>query len=174
MLQYKKTINSLSKGDRGRIMSKENEAKVLYNTLCQTLDNMKWHYSKEEDKFIIRTSAVGEDLSMKLFMKIDADRQVMYLKSPMPFNVPVDARDKLMTAVIMANYSMLNGSFEMDLTDGYLGFKMVVPYMESIISEKVCHYMITLSCSMTDKFNDKFKALVDGTMSLAEFSNFCK
>ena len=155
-------------------MSKEKEASSLYKTLCQTLDNMKWHYTKEEDKLIIRTSAVGQDLSMKLFMKIDADKQVMYLKSPMPFEVPAYAREKIMTAVIMANYTMLNGSFEMDLSDGYLAFKMVVPYMESIISEKVCHYMITLSCSMTDKFNDKFKALVDGTMTLNEFENFCK
>ena len=155
-------------------MSKESEAKILFGTLCQTLDNMQWHYNKEEDKFIIRTSAVGEDLSMKLFMKIDEDRQVMYLKSPMPFEVPADTRDKLMRAIIIANYSMLNGSFEFDLSDGYLAFKMVVPYMESIVSEKVCHYMITLSCSMTDKFNDKFKALVDGTMTLVEFENFVK
>ena len=108
-------------------MDKEKEAKSLYKTLCQTLDNMKWHYTKEEDKFVIRTSAVGDDLSMKLYMKIDAERQVMYLKSPMPFDIPAYVREKLSTAVIMANYSMLNGSFEFDLSDGYLAFKMVIP-----------------------------------------------
>ena len=155
-------------------MSNENEAKVLYKTLCQTLDNMKWHYTKEEDKFIIRTSAVGKDLRMELYMKIDADRQVMYLKSPMPFTVPVEQRDLLTKAVITANYTMLNGSFEFNVPDGYLGFKVVVPFMESIISEKVCHYMIMVSCDMTDKFNDKFKALVDGTMTLADFNAFCQ
>ena len=155
-------------------MSKEAEAKVMYNTLCQTLDNMRWQYSKEEDKLIIRTSAIGQDLSMKLFMKIDEDRQVMYLKSPMPFDIPEDCREMMMKAVIMANYSMLNGSFEFDLSDGYLAFKMVIPYMESIVSEKVCDYMVKLSCNMTDKFNDKFKALVDGTMNITEFEEFCK
>ena len=155
-------------------MSKESEARSLYKTLCNTLDNMNWGYNKEEDQFIIRTSAVGEDLSMNLFMKIDAERQVMYLKSPMPFAVPVPAREQITKAVVIANYSMLNGSFEFDITDGYLAFKMVVPYMESIISEKVCHYMITLSCSMTDKFNDKFKALVDGRITLHEFNLFCQ
>ena len=153
-------------------MSKEKEAQSLYKTLCQTLDNMNWHYNKEEDKFIIRTSAVGQDLSMKLFMKIDADRQVMYLKSPMPFEIPTYAREKLSTAVIIANYSMLNGSFEFDFADGYLAFKMVVPFMESIISEEVCKYMIVLSCSMTDKYNDKFLALVEGRMTLEQFAKF--
>ena len=155
-------------------MSKESEAKSLYNTLCQTLDNIKWHYDKEENDLVIRTSAVGEDLTMKLFMKIDADRQVMYLKSPMPFSVPSHLNDTLTKAVVTANYTMLNGTFELDLSDGYLGFKMVIPYMESIVSERVCHYMIMLSCQMTDKFNDKFKALVDGTMTYADFESFCK
>ena len=155
-------------------MSKENEALALYKTLCQTLDNMHWRYSKEEDKFVIRTSAIGKDLSMELFIKIDAERQVMYLKSPMPFVIPEQSRDMLAKAVVMANYTMLNGSFEYDLSDGYLAFKIVVPYMESIISEKVCHYMIMISCQMTDKFNDKFMALVDGNMTLDQFNAFCR
>ena len=155
-------------------MSKENEALALYKTLCQTLDNMRWHYTKEEDQFVVRATAIGNDLSMDLFMKIDAERQVMYLKSPMPFIVPAPLRDKLATAVVMANFTMLNGSFEYDLSDGYLAFKMVVPYMESIVSERVCHYMIMVSCQMTDKFNDKFMALVDNTMTLAEFAAFCQ
>ena len=155
-------------------MSKEMEAKALYKTLCQTLDNMKWTYNKEEEKFIIRTSAVGDDLSMKLMIKIDADRQVMYLKSPMPFAIPESARDRIGKAVLIANYSMLNGSFEFDFSDGYLAFKMVIPYMESIISEAVCKYMIVLSCSMTDKFNDKFQAVSEGRMTLDELQKFAE
>ena len=155
-------------------MNKQNEAQALYNTLCQTLDNMKWGYSKEEDVFVVRTKAIGNDLTMDLFIKIDADRQVMYLKSPMPYNVPSDSRDMLAKAVIMANYTMLNGSFEYDLSDGYLAFKMVVPYMESMLSECVCHYMIMVSCQMTDNFNDKFKALIDGKMTMDEFAEFCQ
>ena len=161
----------MRKGANG--MSKESEATTLYNTLCQTLDNMRWHYTKEEDNMVVRTTAVGQDLEMKLFMKIDVDRQVMYLKSPMPFDIPVDKRKDMLVAVAAANYSMLNGSFEFDMADGYLAFKIVVPFMESIISERVCHYMINLACQMTDKFNDKFKALVDGTMTLHEFNSFC-
>ena len=152
--------------------AKEMAANALYKTLCTTLDNMKWKYSKEEDKYIVRTSAVGDDLSMKLMMKIDAERQVMYLKSPMPFTIHENVRDLMGKAILIANYSMLNGSFEFDFSDGYLAFKMVIPYMESIISEAVCKYMIVLSCSMTDKFNDKFQALSEGRMTLAEFEKF--
>ena len=153
-------------------MSNSSTAKVLYSTLCQTLDNMQWNYDKEEEAFIIRTSAVGEDLSMKLMMRIDPDRQIMYLKSPMPFGIPVEKCDIIGKAVLIANFSMLNGSFEFNHHDGYLAFKMVIPYMGSIISEEVCKYMILLSCSMTDKFNDKFQLLAEGNMSIDEFEQF--
>ena len=155
-------------------MSKESEGKALFNTLCQTLDNMKWRYDTDEKNLVVRTTAVGKDLSMKLNMHVDAERQVMYLKSPMPFAIQENVRDTVAKAAIIANYTMLNGSFEFDFDTGYLAFKMVIPYMESMLSEKVCHYMIILSCNMTDKFNDKFQALVEGRMTLAEFESFAK
>lgn len=153
---------------------KLNEAKIVYRTLCATLDNMKWSYNKDEENLIVRTSAVGEDLAMKLYIKVDASRSVMYLKSGMPVTVPQDKIDDMMKAVIIANWAMLNGSFEMDRPDGYTAFKVVIPFMESIISEKVCHYMIRMSCDMIDKFNDKFVALVENRMTVEQFEEFTK
>lgn len=155
-------------------MSKEMEAKSMLKTLCQTLDKMSWHYNCDEEKSIVYTSAVGEDLSMKLYIKVDADRGVMYLKSGMPFDTPKDKINEMALAVIAANWSMLNGSFEMDMDDGYIAFKVVIPFMESIVSEKVCRYLINLSCDMIDKYNDKFKALAQGEMTLSEFIEFSK
>ena len=153
-------------------MSKEIEAKSLFKTLCTTLDNMQWRYDKDEENLAIHTSAVGDDLSMKINIRIDAERQVMYLKSPMPFAIPEKVRDTMAKACIIANYTMLNGSFEFDFSDGWLAFKMVIPFMESIISEAVCKYMILLSCNMTDKFNDKFQAIAEERMSLKQFETF--
>lgn len=153
---------------------KQSQAKVVYNTLCSTLDNKKWKYDKEEEKLIIRTGAVGDDLSMKLYIKVDADREVMYLKSPMPFNVPAERINDIMVAITIANWAMLNGCFEMDRNDGYCGFKMVIPFMESIISEQTCKYLINLSCNMIDKYNDKLLAVSQGKMTVAEFEEFAK
>lgn len=153
---------------------KLNEAKVVYGTLCSTLDNMKWKYNKEDDNLIVRTSAVGDDLSMKIYIKIDSDRGVMYLKSSMPFDVSQDKIDEMMKAVIIANWAMLNGSFEMDRSCGYIAFKVVIPFMDSLISEKVCKYMIDMSCRMIDTFNDKFLAVSESRMTIAEFEEFAK
>lgn len=153
---------------------KLSEAKVLYGTLCSSLDNRKWNYNKDDDELIVRTSAVGEDLTMKLFIKVDANRSVMYLKSPLPVNVTESNKNDVIFAVTAANWAMLNGMFEMDMADGYVGFKVVVPYMESLISEKLCKYLIDMSCRMIDIFNDKFVAVAEGRMTAAEFAEFAK
>lgn len=155
-------------------MAKYEEAKAMYKTLCQTLNNIEWRYNGEEkdDQFVVETAAVGSDLKMGLHILIEVDRQLMYLKSPMPFRAPEDKMDLLGKAVLIANYSMLNGSFEMDLSDGYIAFKIVVPFMSSMISTEVCRYMIIVSCNMVDCFNDKFQALCDGKMTLQEFQDF--
>lgn len=151
---------------------KLNEAKVMFNTLCSSLDKKNWKYNKDEENLIVRTSAVGDDLTMKLYIKVDAARSVMYLKSSMPFSVPQDKIMDMTQAVIIANWAMLNGSFEMDRSDGYIAFKVVIPFMESIISERVCKYMIDMSCDMIDKFNDKFLAVSEGRMTIDELQAF--
>ena len=155
-------------------MSRDFEAKAVFDTLCQTLDNMKWRYEKdmENGKYRVTTTAVGDDLTMKFIIRIDIERQVMYLKSPMPFPISENKRAEVGMATLIANYAMLNGCFEYDLVTGYLGFKLIIPFMDSIISEAACDYMIKLSCSMVDKFNDKFLAVSKSDMTLDEFQKY--
>lgn len=153
-------------------LNKKQDAKRTYTTLCTTLDNMKWKYQPDHENMVINTSAVGDDLSIKLRFVVSADRSVMYVKSPMPYNIPENARDIIGTAVNIANYSMLNGCFEYDRKEGYLAFKMVVPFENCVISEEVCHYMVVLTCRMVDKFNDKFLAVAKGNMRMEDFEAF--
>lgn len=153
---------------------KLSEAKIVFGTMCSMLDNRKWNYNKDEEKLIIRTSAVGDDLSIKIYIKVDANRSVMFLKSPMPFTTTRRNVYDVMEAVTIANWAMLNGMFEMDIDQGYVGFKVVVPFMESIISEPLCKYMLDMSCRMVDTFNDKLVAVAEGRMTINEFATFAK
>ena len=152
--------------------TKERDARKTYETLCRTLDNMKWTYNPDHEKMVITTTARGDDLTIKLRFVVSEDRGVMYVKSPMPYEIPELGRDVTGVAVNIANFSMLNGCFEFDRHEGYLGFKMVVPFENSVISEEVCHYMVVLTCRMVDKFNDKFLAVAKGNMRLADFEEF--
>ena len=152
--------------------TKAQEARAIFNTLCQTLDNMKWTYSPNPDKMVVRTGARGEDLPMDLFLVVDPDMRVMCVRSPMPYQIPQDTRDVVGVAVNIANLSMLNGCFEYDRDHGHLLFRAVAPFHNCQLSQEVCRYMVTLTCSMVDRFNDKFLSVAKGNMTLAAFKEF--
>lgn len=156
-------------------MSKQSEAKALFGTLCRTLDEMQWKYAKEQnDNYIIRTTVQGKEFNMMLYLVIDTERQMMYLKSPLPFVAPQERRVQVAQALIAANFRMLNGSFEMDPDDGYIAFKLVVPFAESIISQVTCKYMVLIGCRMTDMFGGAIGRVADGSQTPQWFEQFCK
>lgn len=148
------------------------DTKKAFQTAIQAFDSLNWHYDRDDENQIISCSVSGDDLSIKIFYKVIPEREIMYVKSAMPFNVREDKRMELCVAVAIANYTMLNGSFELDLSDGYLGFKIVTPFYGMTPTVELCKYMINLTCNMVDIFNDKFLALMNGTMSLNDFRKF--
>lgn len=148
------------------------DARRTYETLCSMLDKINWKYRRDDEKLIVRTSAIGKDLTMPLHIVVSETRNLMYVKSPLPFTVDSARRADMCVATSIVNYSMLNGCFEFDVSGGYLGFRLVVPFGGCQISESVCHYMVMLTCEMVDKFNDKLQAVAAGEMTLEELSAF--
>lgn len=148
------------------------EVKKTFETLCAMLDGIKWKYKRDDEKLTVTTSAIGKDLTMPLRIVVSGDRHVMYVKSAMTFSVPEHKRATICYATTLANFSMLNGCFEFNMENGYLGFRIVVPFEGSVVGEETCRYMVMLTCQMVDKFNDKFKKLVDDEMSMPEFVKF--
>lgn len=152
--------------------TKQGYAKRTFERLVQTLDNMRWKYKIDDNGYIIRTTAIGKDMEIALKMIVDPERQVFHIKSFLPFRVEENARVVVGRALHLANFSMLNGCFEYNEYDGYVGFRVVMPFAGCEVSEEMCHYMIILTCQMVDKFNDKILALSKGEMTYEEFGAF--
>ena len=72
-------------------------------------------------------------------------------------------------AVCVANYGLINGSFDYDLSDGEIRFRLVSSYRESILSEALFNYMIVVSAGTVDDYNDKFLMVSNGMMSAEDF-----
>ena len=155
-------------------MVENKDAQRVFDTLCSMLDGINWKYSADNEKLIVKTSAIGEDLPINIAAFVDANRNIMYTKSKLPVKVPEDKIVEACIALHEANYSMLNGCFEYDIAGGNIYFKILVPFAGCLISEEVCHYMIMLTCQMVDKFNDKLEDLVNGKMTLQKFVEFTR
>ncbi len=148
---------------------KMERAKKVYNTLCTAIDKRDWTYDREDEDLIVRFNVSGEDIPMSFILIVDADRQLVRLLSPIPFNMGEDKRMDGAIATCVASYGFINGSFDYDLEDGSIVFRLTQSFRGSDVSEEVLQYMISLSCSVVDNYNDRFMALNKGLLSITDF-----
>lgn len=148
---------------------KMERAQKVYETLCATLDKHEWHYQKNEERLSIECGAQGEDLPMEITIRVDADRQLIMLLSHLPFVISEDKRLDMAIATSIANNGMVDGSFDFDVTDGHMFFRMTSSFIESDIGSELFTYMLMVSCHTIDEYNDRFLMLGKGMMSIEEF-----
>ena len=149
--------------------NKAQVAKEIYNSLCDAIDKIGWKYDKEEEKLLVHFAVSGEDIPMKFIMFVDEDRKLLRLISYMPFKMSEAKRYEGAVAACVSSYGLIDGSFDYDITDGEIAFRMVQPFMDGSISESTFMHMIAFSCSVVDDYNDRFMALDKGLMSIEEF-----
>ena len=144
-------------------------ATTIYETLCETLDERNWKYARHDDDRVITFGVSGDDLPMDMIIICDADYQLVRLLSPFSFKVPQDKRVEMALATCHVNYQLADGSFDMDLGDGDLLFRLTSSFRESLISKEMLNYMINVSCSTIDEYNDKFLMICKGVLSVQDF-----
>ncbi len=144
-------------------------AKEVFKTLCATLDSHDWHYEKDEEKLVIQCGAQGEDLPMKLTINVDVKRQLIILLSFLPFEIPEDKRLDVAIATSIVNNRLVDGSFDYNVTNGHMYFRMTSSFIESEIGNEMFTYMLMCSCRTIDDYNDKFFMLGKGMITVESF-----
>ncbi len=148
---------------------KMNQARKVYDHICSAIEARKWRYNKDEDKLTVFFSVTGEDIPMHFVISVDAGRSLIRLTSPMMFDIPEDKRVDGALAACGATYGLADGSFDYDITDGSIAFRMTASYRESEISEYLLQYMISSACRVVDRYNDKFLMLAKGKLDASAF-----
>lgn len=151
------------------MVDKMANAQQVYETLCKALDRRNWKYGKDEEKLLVHFGVNGDDIPMNFIIVVDADRQLVRLMSHLPFKMSQEKRMEGAIAACAASYGMADGSFDYDLSDGEIVFRMTASYRESQLGEGLFQYLISCTCAMVDKYNDQFLALDKGFMSIADF-----
>lgn len=144
-------------------------AKEAYETLCNTLDEMELKYEKDEDKLIIHFGLAGDDIPMRFIILTDVDRQLIRLMSFMPFKMDETKRVEGALITSYANYKLADGSFDYNLGDGSIIFRMTSSFRESLIGAELFKYMISCAAYSVDKYNDQFFMVSKGMLSVDDF-----
>ena len=111
----------------------------------------------------------GEDIPMKFVLIVDAERQLVRLMSPLPFNMSEAKRLDGAIATCVATFGMADGNFDYDLATGEVMFRLTASFRNSVVGEGLFQYMISLSCAVVDKYNDQFLAIDKGVLDINDF-----
>lgn len=141
----------------------------VYETICNMFDNMGYHYERHDEDLVISCTVRGDDFPMDILFIVRSERQLVQLISPMPFIVPEDKRIDMAVASAVVNDRLIDGSFDYSLKQGKIVFRLTSSYIESILGEELFSYMLMVSASTIDEYNDKFFMLAKGMMTLEQF-----
>lgn len=153
---------------------KMKQAQATYQTLCKMLDTRDWKYQKNDEKLKIESGIRGEDLPIEFIMVVNPRQEIVSFFSRLPFKMSEEKRVEGALAVCLANYGMADGSFDYDISDGEIVFRMTSSFRESLLGEDLFEYMIMCAASTVDVYNDKFLMVSKGAMSIEQFIEFEK
>ena len=147
------------------------KAKQVYEAIIAMLDKRNWSYDRHDEDLVISSGVKGDDLPINFLLVVNAKNQVVSFLSRLPFSM---SEEKLVDGAIaccIANNRLVDGSFDYDVTNGNITFRLTTCYRDSDISESVFEYMIMVASMTVDNYNDKFLMISKGMMSVDQLLN---
>lgn len=145
------------------------KAKEVYGALTRMLDERDWKYDKDEENLRIISGVRGEDLPIQFIVEVKPQQQVVQFISPLPFHMPEDKRVDGAIAACVANYGIVSGCFDYDISDGEIRFRLTSSYRDSVLGDDLFEYMIMVAAGTVDNYNDRFFMLAKGMMNIQQF-----
>ena len=150
------------------------QAKKVFDTLVNMLDSKGWSYDKHEDKLLITSGVKGDDFPIEFIVLVQPNNQVVQFISRLPFTIPEEKRVDGAIAVCVANFGLVDGSFDYDVSDGELRYRLTSSYRESTLGEELFEYMIMVAANTVDRYNDRFFMLSKGMIDIQRFMEMDK
>ena len=145
------------------------KAKEVFDALVNMLDTRDWKYDKFEEDLVIKSGIKGEDLPIEFIVVVKPKNQVVQLLSRLPFQIPEEKRVDAAIVICVANNGLVDGSFDYDIAEGNITFRLTSSYRESELGADLFEYMILVSAGTIDDYNDKFFMIAKDMMSVQQF-----
>jgi len=129
------------------------------NHLCEFFDAEGVHFLADHDKGILVAGFGGECGPIQLFGRVSMESNLFGLRFRLPLAVPAERRPAMATGVALANYGMPVGSFELDLSDGEVAFKIGLPTDDTIITQNQLNHCMAAGCFWIDRYSPAFQEI---------------
>lgn len=131
----------------------------------QVLRNVKKALAESDLKFedkdgVIVLSAMGDDLPIGMVITADDENVTLNIYCFLMFDVPADARAKLIPELNIINNTINNGAFYMDKDEPKIYFKIIQSYMDGAPSVSLVKHLVMVAFKTVDVNDGKLKDLI--------------
>lgn len=147
-------------------------ATAVFNTITKHLDAADLKYKVLEamgDDYMINLNMRGDDLPISLYIIVEADKELIMVKAPEYTSFSQDKIDLAAKAVCFLNDSIVDGCYVLDINDGHIMWNATSSYRGSLIGEEVISYLIGISVTTLDSYNELLMMLNMGILNLDSF-----
>ncbi len=141
----------------------------VYAALCRVLENKAWDYDSDEEIMTVSFELQSENVPIAFVIIVDVERQLLRIYSPLSVKFSQENRIDGSVAVCFASYALCSGSFDYDLFDGSIVFRMVTSFNGSLIGDALIEDMINCTCTVVEKYSEKFSDLENEKISIDDF-----
>ena len=144
-------------------------ANEVYNNIVNHLNSIGWSFDRHDEDLVITTGIKSEDLPINFLIVVNAKNEVVQFISKLPFNVAENKRVEAAIAVCVANYGLVDGSFDYDIGDGEIRYRLTCSYRGNSIGGDVIEYIIAAASQTVEEYNDRFLMISEGVITLEKF-----
>lgn len=132
---------------------------AVLNNVHKALRASDLQFEVKEGGMVI-LSAMGDDLPIGMMIIADDDNRTLNIYCYLMFDIPEDARAKLIPELNTINNSINNGGFYMDDSEPKIYFKIVQSYFDRAPSVATIQHLVMIAFKTVDVNDGKLKGLI--------------
>ena len=153
-------------------MAAINRSRKVFEDLCAFLDEVDFKYERvDEDLFVRLVITTESEDNVIYFISVYPEQQLVSLSASLEFEMNEDKRMDGVIACCLASNGLPDGHFVMDDDTGIVHFEAAALYLDSEYDSDMFNQLIGYSTNIMDIYAERFKALNNGTMNIAEFDD---
>ncbi|HPW56450.1 MAG: YbjN domain-containing protein [Thermoanaerobaculaceae bacterium] len=139
----------------------------LFESILTHLEHDGVQFRRIGGHTAVEMAVAGDNGSFRMVIVVDAERGVVRYLTFVEGKVPEHRRREVMEFLTRANYGLLLGNFELDLSDGEVRFKVAHEAEPSTLSHAQFQSNLYLSVAIMDRYFPGLQRVIQGSSDAA-------
>lgn len=136
---------------------------TLFERVVAFFEEDGWPCQQVGGHSAVEAGVQGENGRFRLVAVVDQDRAIVRFLSFVEGKIPEARRREVMEYLTRANYGLLIGNFEIDLTDGEVRFKAAIDASDVEVTDAMLRSTAYLSVATLDRYYPGLQRVVQGS-----------